>query len=222
MSLNILFEDQELLAIEKQAGLFTHPMKEDPTSKENNLLYLARDYCGQFVYPINRLDRPVSGIVLFSKRQELVSSIQSLWHSEQTIKKYTALCRGHISQAGIFESPLSKMDTNGSEKVYQEARTQFWPLKYFAAEKVTLLEVQIFTGRYHQIRRHFRKAVKPLIGDRKHGKGVINNHFRDNFGLDQIFLHCHFLAFAHPTNDQIIKVQCPLPSHLEKILLQLK
>ena len=88
MTLNILYEDQELIAVEKDAGVFIHPMKEDPSSKENNLLFQVRDYLQQFVYAINRLDRPVSGIVLFSKQQELVARVQEQWHSPKTKKFY--------------------------------------------------------------------------------------------------------------------------------------
>lgn len=222
MTLNILYEDQELIAVEKDAGVFIHPMKEDPSSKENNLLFQVRDYLQQFVYAINRLDRPVSGIVLFSKQQELVARVQEQWHSPKTKKFYTALCMGEILEAGQFDSPLGKMDSNGKEKVYQEALTHYFPQIYFKNEHVTLLKVQIFTGRYHQIRRHFRKAVKPLIGDRKHGKGPINNHFESVYGLKQIFLHCHRLELEHPVTKELLEINCKLPAALDYVLLKMK
>ena len=111
-NLEILYEDQYVIAVNKPANVFIHPMKEDPSSKENNLLYKVRDYHGEFVYAINRLDRPVSGIALFAKENESISIIQNIWHSDTTHKKYLAMCLGEIREAGKFDSPLSKMDSS--------------------------------------------------------------------------------------------------------------
>lgn len=221
-SLNILFENEKIIAVEKPANVFIHPMKEDPSSKENNLLYQVRDHLDQYVYAVNRLDRPVSGIVLFTKNNEVVSSLQDIWHADETKKIYLGMCLGEINEAGKFDSPLSKMDSSAKEKVYQDALTLYRPLEFFRSVRTTYLEIEIRTGRYHQIRRHFRKAVHPLIGDRKHGKGPINKLFHDNYGLEQLFLHCHKLVFLSPWNNQQITIDCPLPKRLSEILEHIK
>jgi tRNA pseudouridine65 synthase len=226
-ALEILYEDDDVIAVNKPGNVFIHPMKEDRSSKENNLLYQVRDYHGEFVYAINRLDRPVSGIALFAKENESVSIMQNIWHDNTTHKKYLAMCLGEIKEAGKFDSPLSKMDisskgsNNNQEKEYQEALTLYKPIEFFEKTRTTFMEVEILTGRYHQIRRHFRKAVHPLIGDRKHGKGPINNLFRDDYGLEQIFLHCHCLQYVCPWSKTHVEINCSLPEKLQSILTQL-
>lgn len=224
-SLNILFENERVIAVEKPANVFIHPMKEDSSSKENNLLFHVRDYLNQYVYAINRLDRPVSGIVLFSKKNEDVSDLQKVWHQDTCKKKYLGMCLGEISIAGKFDSPLSRPRSSLHEvkkKVYQEALTLYAPLKFFENLRTTYLEIEICTGRYHQIRRHFRKAVHPLIGDRKHGKGFINKIFFEKYGLEQVFLHCNQLVYICPWSEQEINITCPLPQRLVEILHKIK
>lgn len=221
--MQIHFEDEYIIAVEKPAKLFVHPMPGERESK-NCLLFQVRDHHSSHVYAINRLDRPVSGIVLFAKRNKIVPLFQEIWHTDSTIKKYECLHRGKLTEQGKFNSALSKRGTFKSvnKEIKQEALTLYRPIEYFESEYCTHTEVEIKTGRYHQIRRHFRKAVMPLIGDSKHGKGKINNHFREQYELHRIFLHSKSLEFHHPVTKEAIKINSDLPQELESVLLKLK
>ncbi|MBD64805.1 MAG: hypothetical protein CME62_06335 [Halobacteriovoraceae bacterium] len=221
--MEILFEDKYVIAVTKPAKQFVHPMQGEADSKDC-LLFSVRDHIQTKLWPINRLDRPVSGIVLFAKSPEIVTKFQDIWHLDSTQKKYTCLHRGLLEESGVFNSPLSKRSVNKEihKDIKQEALTLYNPLQVFKHEFCTLTEVEIKTGRYHQIRRHFRKAVMPIIGDRKHGKGVVNNHFLEIYGLDRIFLHAKELIFIHPYTSHPIHISCTLPIELLSVLKKLK
>ncbi len=214
-----LYEDEFLIIVNKKAKQWIHPMPGERGSK-NCLLFDVRDHLKSRVYAINRLDRPVSGICLFAKNPGVVRDFQEIWHEDTTLKKYLCLHRGKLQAAGKFNSSLSKQSVFKAEKSEerQEALTLYKPLTYFEKEFCTYTEVEIKTGRYHQIRRHFRKAVMPLIGDRKHGKGKINRHFEEVYGLDRIFLHCHQVNFQHPICHKQINIDSPLPENLQNVL----
>lgn len=219
-NLKVYFEDEWIIAVEKPAKLFVHPMPGEKDSK-NCLLFQVRDHVGKHVYAINRLDRPVSGIVIFAKDATIVSAFQTIWHAQTTIKKYLCLHRGKIHLPGKFDSELSKQGVfkqESKKELKQVALTFYSPIQYFPQEFCTYTEVEIKTGRYHQIRRHFRKAIMPLIGDRKHGKGVVNQHFQQKYELDRLFLHCTKLAFTHPLSQQYIELNSKLPSELSAVL----
>ncbi len=218
--MNILMEDEYFLAVEKPAKQFVHPMPGERESKDC-LLFNVRDHINCHAYAINRLDRPVSGIVLFAKNPEVVTAFQNIWHDDTTHKKYLCLHRGKLETAGFFDSPLSKKGaykSRDNKELKQEALTLYQAIEHFPHEFCTYTQVEIKTGRYHQIRRHFRKAIMPIIGDRKHGKGVVNKHFEDKYSLDQIFLHCHELSLVHPYTDKKIYITNALPDNLKAVL----
>lgn len=221
--MNILYQDQSIVIANKKANQFVHPISGDPESKDC-LLFELRDHLGIHLYPINRLDRPVSGITLFANRPEIVTEFQTIWHDENTRKKYLCLHRGKLESEGRFDSPLSKKGIfkNDSQELKQSALTLYHPIEYFPSEFCTFTEVEIKTGRYHQIRRHFRKAVMPIIGDRKHGKGKVNNHFVERYHLNQIFLHCHYFECIHPITSERLELHCPLPENLSTVLSKLQ
>jgi 23S rRNA-/tRNA-specific pseudouridylate synthase len=222
--MNILYEDEHIIVVEKQSKQFIHSMPGEKASK-HSLLVQVRDQLGHYVYPINRLDRPVSGIVFFSKQAEWVQDFQDIWHVDSTKKLYLCLHLGELQGAGHFDSPLSKEGVFKSDKkdYKQHALTLYRAKEFFPQERVTLTEVEIKTGRHHQIRRHFRKVVKPIIGDTTHGKGAINRHFKELFGLDRIFLHCHRTDLILPYgNHKHLNITCDLPQNLKHVLEQLR
>ncbi|GAB4408704.1 MAG: tRNA pseudouridine(65) synthase TruC [Bacteriovoracaceae bacterium] len=208
--IEILFEDPYYLIVNKPSGMFVHPYKEESQERET-LMKIVKEQTGHYVYPIQRLDRPVSGIVLFALSSEAARKIQEEWSKDTTIKEYLCLARGEIESEGIFNFALT--DENGVKK---EAITKYWPLEI--KNRLTFCRVQIQTGRKHQIRRHFARRCHGIIGDTAHGKGKINQFFRDHYGLHRIFLHCHFLSFIHPYSNQIIDIKCPLPEELSNVL----
>lgn len=200
----------------KPSGLFIHRSKEDWQTREN-LLAITRDYLGKFVYPINRIDRPVSGIVAFGKSSDSANALKEKWHDESTKKYYLALVKGSLLEPGEFAFDLS--DEN---KLKKTAITKYWPLFCPTHSPLTTLcKIQILTGRRHQIRRHFSRRMHQIIGDTTHGKGRINHHFRDEYNLNRIFLHAYKFEFIHPYQNRPQEIICELPDDLNFALSEM-
>ena len=158
----ILYEDSRFIAAHKPAWWLTHPSNEARHIKEN-LMAFVRNHINQYVYPINRLDLQSSGIVLFGKDPESVKELKKSWSGEQTIKKYYALVHGIVDDEGVFDFAL-----NDDNKNPKESLTIYKAKDYYL--DATFVDVEIKTGRRHQIRRHFSRRMHALIGDRKYGK----------------------------------------------------
>ncbi len=210
-NIDILYEDEHYIAVEKPSGLLIHPYKKETNEKEN-LLKSVKEQTGHYLYPLHRLDRPVSGIVIFALSSEAGSKLKEIWHKENFLKEYLTLARGYFDEdAGEMNFALS--DDKGTKK---EARTLYWKIKQF--EKTCYLRVEIKTGRHHQIRRHFARRCHGIIGDTTHGKGRINQYFRETFNLNRIFLHAHRLEFTHPYTSERIFIKSELPGELQTVL----
>ncbi len=212
--IKVLWEDEHFIAVEKPSGLFTHRSTEARHIKEN-LVAKTRDILNSYVYPIHRLDRPVSGIVIFGKSGEDANKLKENWHQETTRKLYLALVKGIINKPGTFDFAL-----NDENKVPKVAITHYEPLEVFPQN--TFVKIKIDTGRRHQIRRHFSRRMHQVIGDTAHGKGKVNQYFRDEFGLKRIFLHATELEFQHPYSREEIKLKSNLPEDLAEILNKLR
>ena len=208
--IKIIFEDDYYIVANKPSGLLTHPSDECRQVKEN-LLFMLRDHVGQHVYPINRLDRAVSGLILFGKSVEVVNPIQKIWNSDLVCKKYLALVHGHLEPEGSFS-----FDLENAQKKKQPAVTLYRTIKEF--EDSSFVEIEIKTGRRHQIRRHFSRRMHAILGDRKHGRKKWNDEYLEKFGLKRIFLHSHKLKFSHPYTNEVIGLDCPLDDGLDVVL----
>jgi tRNA pseudouridine65 synthase len=212
--IEILFQDEHYLIVNKPSGLLVHPYKKE-TNERDNLMKRVKEQTGLYLYPIHRLDRPASGILLFALSSEAGRKIQEIWHSDKVIKEYTALVRGQVESEGEMNFALTDPDT-GKKK---EAHTTYKLEKQFF--KTALVKARIQTGRFHQIRRHFARRCHGLIGDTAHGKGRINQYFRDEFDLNRLFLHASYLKFTHPFSEETIEIHCHLPDELAKVLQKL-
>ncbi len=210
MDVRILYQDQWLLAAYKPSGLLIHSYKEK-CGEQDTMLRRLRDLSGHYLYPIHRLDRPVSGIVLFGLEAPVVKAIKEIWHTEDVIKEYLALCKGNIESEGQFDFPLKN-----DQGIAQDALTHYTPIEHFS--EATLVKVNISTGRKHQIRRHLGRRSHNIIGDVKHGRGPLNKYYKKQFGLERIFLHAHRFQFKHPYTDKIVEIKEPLPLELSNIL----
>jgi len=212
--IEILHQDENILVINKQAGLLVHPFKKH-THDRYTLMSLARNKIGQFVYPVHRLDRPVSGVVVMGMESKCVAPIQEMWHHAETVKEYIALVRGDLDDEGVMDFPLS--DENGIKK---ECETKYWTIERFS--DLVLVRVQISTGRKHQIRRHFARRVTPVVGDTTHGKGDVNYFFREHFNFDRIFLHHKQLTLRNPFGEGVLVFKSDLPKDLQHIIDRLR
>lgn len=208
-SVPVLFQDEHLVVVEKPAKMIIHPYKRFHHEKRN-LMATVRDQIGQYVYPIHRLDRPVSGAIVFGLNKDVTKKIKDHWHDPETLKEYIALVRGRIEEDGQFNFRLR------DDRYKKPAMTRYWVLHCFA--DTTLVKVKIETGRKHQIRRHFSRRMHHLLGDVRYGHRDMNEEYRDKYGLDRIFLHAFHLKFTHPIENNIIDIFSPLPLPLKTIL----
>ena len=208
----ILHESPEFVAVDKPYGIHVHPPEDDRfgISKSANGLALLRDQLGKYVYPVHRLDRSTSGVVIYALSSDAASKLAGLFANREVTKTYFALVRGEARASGEIDSPLAE-----EGKAAVDARTRYdrigacelpWANDRFATSRYSLLRVRPETGRYHQIRRHLRRENHPIIGDTVHGDGVHNRHWRAAIGRSYLFLKAYSLAFRSPFDGSEIRI----------------
>jgi tRNA pseudouridine65 synthase len=189
----ILHRDDRCVAVDKPSGLSTHRGWDE---SEDALLQRVRDEVGTYVYPVNRLDRGASGIVLFALDREAAAALQAAWPDAD--KRYLAITRGHPDEHVLLDHPIPRAP--GEDRV--DARTELWRRETFG--RYALVEARPHTGRLHQIRRHLKHLSCPLIGDVRYGKGEHNRIFRTQHDLHRLALHCTKLTVTHPSGTPLV------------------
>lgn len=209
MKLEILYRDKSLIAVNKPHGLLVHKTGLAADSNEF-ALQILRDQIGQMVYPVHRLDRKTSGVLLFSLNQQMLVKAKALFENRKIEKKYLAIVRGYTPQSRSIDYPLK----NDKGKT-QEAVTEFntlelteIPLAFgkYKTQRYSLVEVFPLQGRMHQIRKHFAHIMHPIIGDRPHGCNKQNKLFKDKWDMETMMLHAEELKFKHPETDMWVKI----------------
>jgi len=216
--LEILFENNHIVAVNKPHGLLVHRSAIDKYATEF-ALQILRKQIGQRVYPSHRLDRKTSGVLLFAKSKEYNSILQGLFRDRLVVKDYQAIVRGYISESGIIDYALKHNDKS------QEAKTQYSRLNTFELAvpfgkhdtcRYSLVELRPETGRFHQLRKHMAHIFHPIIGDRPHGCNKQNRLWKHQFGMDTMMLHAHRLSFK--LDDQSFIIEAPLSQQFQKAL----
>ena len=211
----VLYHSERYLVVEKPPGLLIHPFKKFGQHKDPCLMKVVRDQVGKWVYPFHRLDRPVSGVVVFCLNSEDVKYIQEVWHDEETIKEYICIARSEILEEGIID-----FDLKDENKVLKPAKTCYWPIYHFSNS--TLLRVRIQTGRRHQIRRHLARKCWNIVGDTNHGNSAQTKIFREKHGLKRLFLHCQRIRIKDPFSPgKELEFFSKLPDDLRGVLRSL-
>lgn len=206
--LEIVYQDEHIIAINKPHGLLVHRSSIANDAKEF-ALQLLRDQVGRHVSPVHRLDRKTGGLLLFAFEKDVEIALHQQFQNGQVIKKYLAVLRGHSPDQQDIDYPLAK--ENGT---IQEAFTAFVTLKRaelnipfgkHETSRYSLVEATPTTGRMHQLRRHFAHIFYPIIGDRKHGCNKQNKFFKEQWDMTTMLLHASQLSFKHPvTGDQVV------------------
>ncbi|MEW6991056.1 tRNA pseudouridine(65) synthase TruC [Colwelliaceae bacterium 6441] len=233
--LTILYQDEHLVAIDKPAGLFVHRSYMDK-DEIYFALQLVRDLIGQYVYPLHRLDRPTSGVLLFALSED-VARIMGKAFTDKTIQKtYYALTRGHLVDHGVIDYPLKeKLDKLGDKYVSENKAPQSALTHYQVIENATLpialgrydsvryslVKLLPETGRRHQIRRHLAHLRHPIIGDINYGDNKQNPFFIEQFGFKRLMLIAKSLTFKHPITDNMMTISCDFDEQWQGVFQRL-
>lgn len=214
--MNLIYEDRDILVVDKPSGLLTMGTERDKT---RTAYCLATDYvrkgnpkARQRLFIVHRLDRDTSGLLLFAKSEAAQKSLQGRW--DDTQKRYLAIVHGHLaSKKGTISTYLAE---NQAHNVYSTSDPRLGKLSHTAytvlqEEKTfTLVEIDLLTGRKNQIRVHFAEIGHPLVGDRKYGMG--------QDGQPRLALHAKAIAFPHPFDGRPMAFAADVPEHFARLL----
>lgn len=225
----ICFEDDNIIALNKPSGMLTQKATGKDFSLNDILVEYLRKENDYFVPGIsNRLDRNTSGLVLAGKNLMATRSLNEIIKNRTIKKKYICLVKGKIDREQKERAFLSKdekknqvtVNRTKTDEFNEEIVTCFKPLQM--TEKYTLLEVDLITGKSHQIRAHLAHLGHPLAGDSKYGDIEFNNYFSAKYGLKSQFLHAYKIEFNNISNNlDYLKgtvIKAPIPENLIKIL----
>lgn len=219
----VFFEDDDIIVVDKPAGILSVPNKEGARRSifENTRSYLMRKHPGSrgtFLYPVHRLDTETSGVMVFA-RSSRAKRLEDTFREHHIEKIYYAIVNGRIErEAGRVDLPIEKGRFGGGRKsrVSREGLGKNSITDFRVKERyknATLLELNVRTGRTHQIRVHMAEIGHPIIGDKLYGKGV---------RFKRQALHAHMLGFNHPANNLFMKFHSPMPADLEELIENLR
>ena len=227
---HILFQDQDLVAVYKPAGIAVHRSALTRSDK-SYLVQMIRNQIGRHVYPVHRLDKPVSGLIVFALNLEAAQQLATCFSSRLVRKTYVSVVRGYTDFSGTISHPLApqvyarKQDQSPKPAVttYLRMATVELPLPVsrYATSRYSLIRVWPVTGRRHQIRRHLKHINHPVIGDSTYGDGKHNRFFRNHFRSRRLLLASLELELNHPRTGHILRLSAPLDESFKKLIEQI-
>ncbi len=232
-TLSIVYRDDWLIAIHKPAGLLVHRSALD-RHETRFALQMLRDQIGRQVFPVHRLDKGTSGVLLFALDREVGRTLSGQFERGEVAKNYLAVVRGHPPEAGEIDHPLARMADEHAGIVasaaaqpastrYQRLATVELPHRVdrYPTSRYALLALQPLTGRWHQLRRHLKHISHPIIGDATHGKGRHNRLFQELFGCQRLLLAATEMQLAHPVGGQALYLHADLADDFAAVLQRL-
>lgn len=219
--LEIVYQDEHIIAINKPHGLLVHRSKIADDATEF-ALQILRDQIGKHVSPVHRLDRKTSGLLLFAFEKDVEIAMHKQFQEGLVEKKYLAILRGYAPEQMTIDYPLAK--ENGT---MQDAVTIFKTLQKAEIDvafgkhptsRYSLVEAAPTTGRMHQLRRHFAHIFHPIIADRKHGCNKQNKFFKEQFEMTTMLLHASELVFKHPVTEIEVKLHANLHDEFKRVM----
>ena len=232
MTLEILYQDEHVVAVNKPAGMLVHRSWLD-RHETKFVMQTLRDQIGQLVYPIHRLDRPTSGVLLFALNSEMANLLCYQFEQKQTEKEYLAVVRGYVTGLGEIDYPLKVQLDKIADKFAQQdkepqsAVTFYNGLKTvempygvgrYATSRYSLVRLIPKTGRKHQLRRHMKHIFHPILGDTQYGDLHQNRALTEHTGCSRLMLHAAKLTFVHPLTQQSITLQAGLDEQWQNLM----
>lgn len=234
--LDILYLDDFLVAVNKPSGLLVH--RSDIDRHETRFaVQLLRDQIGRRVFPLHRLDKPTSGVLLFSFDSECAREVGGQFERNEIAKRYLAVVRGWPAEAGVIDHPLSRQFDDYGRKFSAGTAPEPLPavteyrrlacvelpeaVDRYPGARYSLIELRPHSGRQHQLRRHLKHIAHPVIGDANWGKGVHNRYFQRRFGCHRLLLACTELSLRHPASGRMLTIAAAPDSSFARVTDQL-
>lgn len=229
-TLPILYRDDWLIAVHKPSGLLVHRSGLD-RHETRFALQILRDQIGRVVWPLHRLDKGTSGILLFALDRDVGRALSGQFERGEVEKTYLAVVRGHPPESGEIDHPLARMADEhagiqgGGER--QAARTRYrrlatvelpYRVDRYPSSRYALLELKPLTGRWHQLRRHLKHIAHPIIGDATHGQGRHNRLFQERFDSHRLLLAATEMRLQHPVSNEPLALSAPLAGEFQRVL----
>ncbi|MDD5388582.1 MAG: pseudouridine synthase [Gallionellaceae bacterium] len=219
--LPILYRDDCLIAVHKPTGLLVHRSNLD-RHETRFALQILRDQIGRMVWPVHRLDKGTSGVLLFALERDVGRVLSGQFERGEVEKTYLAVVRGHPPEAGEIDHPLARMaDEHAGISAGQPAQaavTRYrrlatvelpYQVDRYPSSRYALLELKPLTGRWHQLRRHLKHLSHPIIGDATHGKGRHNRLFQELFDSRRLLLAATEMRLNHPISGEPLHLAAP-------------
>ncbi|SFO00267.1 tRNA pseudouridine65 synthase [Formivibrio citricus] len=230
--LAVLYRDEYLIAIHKPSGLLVHRTVLD-WRETRFALQILRNQIGQRVYPVHRLDRGTSGVLLFALDSDTSRALAKQFEAGTVEKRYWAIVRGHPPENGEIDHALTRqkddVDFLGQTVIQtaQDALTRYQRLACaeipvqvdrYPTSRYALLELEPVTGRRHQLRRHLKHISHPIIGDATYGKGRHNRLFAERFDCARLLLTCRTLTITHPVSGTPLQFCAPMDADFARVM----
>ncbi len=217
--LDIIHEDDQMVVINKPPNILTHLTKisEDTIS----VLDILNRQFDRKMYPIHRLDRATTGLLIFAKDSATAEKINEQFRMKKVKKTYHAIVRGYMEKTGFIDEPLFSETKN----VHQEAVSEWesleesempWEVSRYLTSRYSLVALFPQTGRHHQLRKHLAKLRHPIIGDRRHGDVKHNNFWRDKFGTNRLWLHASKIEI--PFGEKRLQFEAEMPLDFRQMI----
>ncbi len=217
--LEVLYEDDMILAVNKNPFLVVHPTKGHPTGTLMNHIayYLAKNGDDSKIRFVNRLDRDTSGVVIIAKNQFIHHRLSEAMKAREVNKEYIALVEGMVEKdIDLIDLPIERESEDSINRIVRKdgkpSQTQYEVIERF--NEYALLKIKLFTGRTHQIRVHLTHIGYPIMGDELYNK-------KSEF-MDRQFLHCTEMDFVHPITKEKIILNAPYKTDMNKVLDRLR
>lgn len=211
LAIDIIFEDEHFLVVNKPAGIATIPSNVHPVDTMANRVkgyFIQKNYAHKVIHVVSRLDRDTSGVMMFAKHRFAHALIDKKLRNKEVTKKYTAVVAGELEEAhGFIEAPIARTsDSIIQRRVHESGKaalTEYWVKEIF--EHHTLVDIQLHTGRTHQIRVHFSSIGHPLMGDTLYGG-------KEDTIIQRQALHCREFSFYHPFRKEHLLLTADYPA----------
>jgi len=230
--LDILYLDDDLVIINKPSGLLVH--RTELASQETDaVVQRLNNQLGKWVYPVHRLDRATSGVLILALSSSIASMLSEQFANNSIHKTYLCIVRGYTELIGTIDHPLAQLNEvkgrsrfkiAGTEKDavthYRQIQNYLlpYPVSKYSTTRCSLLEIRTEQGRKHQIRRHFKHIRCPLIGDTRYGCRHHNQLFNALLLPLRLLLHANHISFQHPKTGQEISISAPIPDDFQTII----